>query len=186
MARAVLDGRPLPRGVNDVNFGYTMNTQTYDTLGGRVVQLLSVRVDRLTISAHAGTRDDLLRLVDFAAVRMEMHAASELPVRLEIPSRDWFFDVWVVTMPAIRLDVQSVAYEYRMDFEVEQASDKVKQIAETRALRRIAEDIGFDPSKYTWRDSEVQSRVNELTGQVSNALTEGVNAVGIGQGGRIE
>lgn len=181
MARAMLDGQPLPRGINGMGFGYTMNTQTYDTLGGRVVQLLSVKVDTLQISAHAGSRDALLQMFDFVAATMEVQTMSELPVRLEIPSRDWAFDVWVVAMPAMRFDVQTVAYEYQLRLEVEQASDEALEVAETAALQRLASDIGFDPSHYTWTDIEIQDQLNQTTDAVNVPL----GTTGIGEGGRI-
>jgi len=143
---ATLAGRSLPFDPNAVRWSYKLNTRTEDTLGGRVIQILSTSIESLTWEADAGSRDNLLAIVDTVVFCMQHHVTTQDPVRLEVPSRGWFLDVYARSMPEIGWGVEDVAFPYRITFEVEEdQGGAVTQQILSAELARLSAGVGYDP-----------------------------------------
>src|SRR4030067_2149295 len=76
-----------------VNWGYQEDVTSQDTIGGRVVQLLSVQVQDITVEGRAGSRGELQRLAENVRDIMAFHVRTPRPVSLRVPSRNWNFIV---------------------------------------------------------------------------------------------
>lgn len=150
MKAATLDGFQLPFNPNEVNWGYTLNTASYDTLGGRVVQILSAKIDTLNWKAVAGSRRNLLRVYEKVQSIMEKHAETQMPVRLVVPSRQWTFDVYVTSMPAMSFDTKTVSFGYDLTLEIDEDFGSVTQTIMTRELERISATIGYNEDYHNW------------------------------------
>jgi hypothetical protein len=130
-----------------VNWGYKENTVSRDTIGGRVVQLLSVMVTGISVQGKAGSREELQTMSENVRQIMEYHIKTLRPVTFRVPSRRWDFKVYVTAMPQIGWDVSSTSYPYQLQLEVEEdlTGVKVRDI-EATALFRLYEGIGYNPS----------------------------------------
>lgn len=147
---AILDDRRLPFNPNSVSWGYRINTSTQDTLGGRVVQLLSTRVDSMSFEADAGNRSNLLSIYDHVGDVMDKQVETERPVKLTVPSRGWVFDVFVTGMPAMRFDVRTVTFGYRLDLEVYEDYGSISKVVTSKELERLSADIGYNEELFRW------------------------------------
>lgn len=63
MSVARLGNIELPYNPNGVDWDVSVNTHVVDTLGGRVIQVLSVSLSSLTLEGDAGSRAELMRLM---------------------------------------------------------------------------------------------------------------------------
>ena len=115
------------------NWGYQENVTSQDTIGGRVVQLLSVQVQNLTVTSVAGSRIELQKVADGVSEVMKYHVKTSLPARFKVPSRKWDFRVYLTSMPQIGWDVASTTYPYQIGMAVQ---EDVSGIKSAQILRR--------------------------------------------------
>jgi hypothetical protein len=129
---------------DSVTWSYKENISSQDTIGGRVVQLLSVQIEGISIQGRSGSRGELQRMSDNIRSIMEYHIKSSRPVAFRVPSRKWYFVVYVTAMPQIGWDVASTSYPYQIELAVEQdlVGLQAKKIEES-ALLRLAEGVGY-------------------------------------------
>src|SRR3954471_741544 len=105
---------------DSANWDYKENISSQDTIGGRVVQLLSVNVGAVTVQGKAGSRAELQRLADNIRTLMDFHIRTSLPVNFRVPSRGWNFLVFVQAMPQIGWDVAATSYPYSLTLVVQE------------------------------------------------------------------
>ena len=128
-----------------VQWDYKDNATSMDTLGGRVIQLLSVKLNGLTITGRAGNRGELQRMANNLKAVMSYHVATQNPVRFKVPSRNWDFQVYVQSMPSLGWDVASTSYPYQIQLAVEEDLTGVQTKQITNAvLQNIQKDIGYN------------------------------------------
>lgn len=132
---------------NSVQWSYNTEIQSIDTLGGRVVQLLSVNIDDMTVQGVAGSRKNLQTLGEDIAAIMKYHVKTQRPVYFKVPSRRWNFLVYVESLPQLGWDVQTVSYPFQITlrFEEDLLGTKTTQLRELE-LSRLNPDIGFNPN----------------------------------------
>lgn len=157
---------------DDAHWDYKENTMSYDTIGGRVVQLLSVQISGLTITGRAGSRGELQRLAENVRRIMDYHIKTSQAVTFRVPSRQWDFRVYVQAMPQVGWDVASTSYPYSLQLAVEEdVSGLQSQKLEATALTRLAENIGYKKAFHGGEAAGFQKVVNTLlaaTGGNSN------------------
>src|SRR5580658_4647259 len=90
-ATATLDGHPFPFYINSCVWGYQMNTASFDTIGGRVIQILSTRITTMQVEGDAGDRDRLLSLYEYMISIQTKQIQTQMSSVLNIPSRGWTF-----------------------------------------------------------------------------------------------
>lgn len=129
-----------------MKWAYKLNVNSTDTLGGRVIQLLSVNIQSVTWEGEAGTKEKLVALTNRISDVMNKHVDTQRAVRLEVPTRGWVMDVYVRSMPGIGWKVDTVAYPYRLIFEVVDDYGTISGQLLSRELARLAEGIGYDPA----------------------------------------
>lgn len=130
-----------------VNWAYQENTISMDTIGGRVVQLLSVNVQGLTVEGKAGSRGELQRLAENVRSIMNFHIRTSLPVSFKVPSRRWNFRVYVEAMPQMGWDYSATTYPYSIQLQIvdDLTGIQAKKL-ERSALSRLITGIGYSPS----------------------------------------
>lgn len=151
-ATATLDGHRFPYNVNSLQWSYTLNTASFDTLGGRVIQVLSTKIDTITLQGDAGSRTNLIEVYNMIKAVGDLQVETWQSSRLVIPSRypgdtsgGWSFDVWVRGLPQMGWNVQTVTYPYSVQFEVDQDFSDLTQIITSNAIANIGQNIGFSP-----------------------------------------
>lgn len=161
-------------------WGYKQNSVSTDTLGGRVVQLLSVYVDQLMITSVAGSRSELQRVADSAKDIMDFHVSTLRPARLVVPSRKWDFKVYLTALPQIGWDIAATTYPYTMTFLIDEDISGVKtHQVEEAALARLYNGIGYDPSVHGGDPKAFDKTVKTVV----SAAALGAGATTAGKGG---
>ena len=129
----------LPFAPNELEWSYTLNKVSYDTYSGRVTQLLSVKIEQMSLQADAGSRQNLMNIYAIIKQLQDDQIKNRVPLVLTIPAdstvqfstitngqhRDqstpitlslWFNDM------QIGFDPTTVTYPYIMAFNVADAS----------------------------------------------------------------
>ena len=119
----------LPFSPNELQWSYTLNKVSYDTYGGRVTQLLSVKIDQMSLQADAGSRLNLMNIYTAIKQLQETQIVNRLPLILTVPADSTVKDsttgqstpitlyLWFNDMQ-IGFDPTTVTYPYIMDFNV--------------------------------------------------------------------
>jgi hypothetical protein len=123
-----------------------MNTSSYSTIGGRVTQLLSTRVNTIYLQGEAGSRQNLLNLYAQFKTMQDNQNLKKVSMVLNIPSQSITMNVWLEQMQ-IGWGVDTVTYQYNMAFEADGDLSSSPQLASSitnDALNRINSGIGFN------------------------------------------
>lgn len=125
----------LPFSPNDLQWSYTLNKVSYDTYGGRVTQLLSVKIDQMSLQADAGSRQNLMNTYAGIKQLQEDQIVNRLPLTLTVPadstiefsttvkgkrvshSTPIILSLWFSDMQ-VGFDPTTVTYPYIMNFNV--------------------------------------------------------------------
>jgi len=122
----------FPFSPNDLVFRYQMNKQTFDTYGGRVTQLLSVKIDTMAVTCDAGSRTNLVAYFQGMKNLQEQQIQNRSPLLLTIPATvpgdksgesGLSFYVWIRSLD-IGWDPTTVTYPFSLQLEVEDSSYK--------------------------------------------------------------
>jgi hypothetical protein len=76
----------LPFSPNELEWSYTLNKVSYDTYAGRVTQLLSVKIDQMSLQADAGSRQNLMNIYTIIKQLQEDQIVNRLPLVLTVPA----------------------------------------------------------------------------------------------------
>ena len=163
------------------SWGYQQNVGTFDTIGGRVYQLLSVSPTTLTVQGQAGSREELQVMAKQILGIMNYHINSQSPVQFVVPTRKWNFAVYVVAMPQIGWDYTTVVYPYQLQLSIEEDFGITTQDILTNQIDLLASQIGFTTTFEGGSPADFQKIVKQVTQGV--AIQGG--AVGPGYSGVI-
>ena len=163
----------FPFNINTLEWSYQLNTQSYSTIGGRVTQILSVRINTMSIQGEAGTRANLMQMFsDYKAMQNSQNQAKR-PMTFSVPSRNLVWHVWLENFQ-MGWGVTTVAYPYVIYFEVFQDISGAATNASTAdALSRIINinkgNIGFSGD---WTGLSTSSHNVQYT-DILNAINNG-------------
>jgi len=136
----------FPYNINSLSWTYQMNTQSMSTIGGRVTQLLSARINTMNLQGEAGSRSNLLNLYEQFKTMQDNQNLNKVSMTLSIPSQNLTFKVFLEQMQ-IGWGIDTVTYMYNMYFEVDQDLSGASALNSTivnDALGRISNGIGFN------------------------------------------
>lgn len=168
---------------DEVKWSISNNSITRDTIGGRVVQLLSARVEQMTVIGKAGSRAELQKLALNLKKLMDYQTTSQYPVRFKVPSKGWNFKVYIQNVSSLGWDYAATTYPYELTLLVQEDSTGLTnlQIRE-ETLSRLATGIGY-VDKYHGGNAEEALAISEAylnsVGHIRNnssASTEGTLA----------
>lgn len=129
---------------DEVKWKLSNNTVSRDTIGGRVVQLLSSKVEQMTVIGRAGSRGELQNLAINLKKIMEYQVKTQYPVNFKVPSRKWNFKVYVQNVSSLGWDFATTSYPYELTLLVqEDLTGLSKKTVEREALERLREGIGY-------------------------------------------
>lgn len=101
---------------DQVTWAYGLNTQTYPTYGGEVVQILSVYFDDLTIRGTTGSVAELEHIYSWFISYMQNATQgtahpiyNQQPVVFNYYERNWTFNIWPKSLPGFRYGRDVVA-----------------------------------------------------------------------------
>jgi hypothetical protein len=140
-----------------VNWGFKENVAIKETIGGRVIQVLSVQVQQMIFQGMAGTRRELQRLALNIDKIMTYNINYRRPVRLTIPSRKWDFLVYPQGLPRIGWDITTVPHPFELTLAVEEDFGIVTDQILQHEIDRLAKDIGYDSK---WHGGDAAAWLN--------------------------
>lgn len=157
----VKDGNQLTihTGANQFEWSYGLNTVTYDTYGGEVVQILSAFVDDVTISGQCRDYAEMERIYSWFVeyIQVATQGGSGLgsfnpdPVTMTYPYRDWTLQIIPTQLPGLRWGRDVVAPEWQITASVYEEDPEMAYHTRTAAelgigdFGKLTADIGYDP-----------------------------------------
>jgi hypothetical protein len=128
---------------------YTLNTKTDTTYGGRVMQLLSTRIEEFEMEFEAGGgRWEYMRDVLYFMRDILNGQRDGTPCIFEHTSRGYKFKGYLTNFP-LEDRWDELVRPFKVTFKVQEDISGVLSTATLNAeLRRLREDVGFRRSKY--------------------------------------
>lgn len=144
-------GKSLPfrTNPNSINWTYTLNTKVEETSGGRVIQILSVKMDDLVVTAEAGRGGwDYVEQVGLFMRDMMVNQRSGEAGVFEYPNRGWKFRVYAAAFP-FKDSWTDIAKEFTLNFKIQEdvAGIAMSQTIDAE-LNKLREGIGYTKNEY--------------------------------------
>jgi hypothetical protein len=144
-------------GVNDVFWTYALNTQTFPTYGGEVVQILSAFTDDLTVTGEIKTYKAMERIYEWFLYYFQVAtqgASGETPydqqtVAVSYPERGWDWTVKPKGLPGFRYGLEVVVPTWGVICHVEEEGEETKEMniqAAIDGIKKLHPGIGYDPT----------------------------------------
>lgn len=136
---------------NEIWWSYGLNTHVEETYGGRVVQILSTRIEDLVIKVDCGRGgwDYMKQVVDFLRKMMvEQREKGGTTATFNYTTRHWRMKVFALSVP-FQDSVTAVNRELTLQFKVqEDVSGVMSQMALDQTLQRLKDGIGMTRPEY--------------------------------------
>jgi hypothetical protein len=164
---------------NAVNWSYTLNTNVDQTYGGRVVQILSTRIDDMVVKVECGkggweyNYNLVLFLRDLLVAQRNPQSP---PATFEYTTRNWKFNVFGLSIP-FKDSVEATVRELELHFKVqEDVSGVVSGAILDATLAKLQDGIGWTRNQYNSGSTYGQYKGPE-TGPVGpiQSVTNGLN-----------
>ena len=169
-ATLVLPNSPtiaLPYNPNNTLWNYELNRQVMDTYGGRVIQILSVSTQQMTMTGDAGSRKKLLyffsELKKMQVNQIEQQCAAILTIPATFAENGKITQSVYIDTVNLGIDYSTVTYPYNIIFQVEDNS--ASDVLVSNSLKEIASAFNYSPGVG-----------NTITGKLS-LLYQGLNTV---------
>lgn len=160
------------RSVRQLAFGYKLNTASFDTAAGRVVQVLSAQVTELTVTGQATSFSEYMGLVKFVRNLMLWQANNHGNARLT--AGGYVLDV---TARGVTLQEQltQATYPWKVTFDIDQ---DVNGVVTTDAMGSVfdgvAKNIGWTAGKQGFHGGD-GTKPSVMTAGTSEATSSGVS-----------
>jgi hypothetical protein len=140
-------------GANEIAWSYGLNTQTYPTYAGEVVQILSTYIDTLTITGEVRSyakMEEIYRWFLFYIQDATQGGRSEEPVYMKYPHRGWTLTIQPIQLPGLRYGRDVVIPTWQMQAHVIDPDPEQAELTIDAAMnpemanfRTLTADIGF-------------------------------------------
>lgn len=143
---------------NSMTWKYVLNTKTQNTYGGRVIQILSTKIDDLTVVADCGRGGwPYMKHVGLFFRDLLIDQRNGTPATFEYTTRGWKLAVFAQAIP-FRDKVGDVNRQFQMSFKVqEDVSGILSQVTMSTALQRLQDGVGFQLGQYNRSHSNYTS-----------------------------
>lgn len=136
-------------------YKYSMKVNPEDTYGGRVIQILSCKIDSLVISGSirpkkgGGQFEAMEKFADDIRSIMDWQAQNKTPLQFSYPALDWTGKVYLLGYKDVRYDVGTSVATYTLTFDIDSGFEGVKTVA-------VNNDLGFEniPDGVNWVRNE--------------------------------
>jgi hypothetical protein len=136
---------------NEIWWSYTLNTNVEQTYGGRVVQILSTRIEDLIVKVDCGRGgwEYLNQIVDFIRQMMiDQRESGGTPGTFSYTTRRWNMKVYSLSVP-FQDQVTAVNRELELRFKVlEDLNGEISRTSLSTELARLQDGVGFHKSGY--------------------------------------
>jgi len=114
-------------GANSIYWGYQLNSKTYPTYGGEVVQILSCLITDLEIQGECRNYLQMEDIYNYFATYMQFASQGVSgkdvkflgnPIKMSVPSRGWVLKIIPKSVPGFRIATDVVAPEWKMTAQV--------------------------------------------------------------------
>ena len=143
---------------NSVTWEYNLKTNTEETYGGRVIQVLSTNIDNLRVTADAG-RGGWAYIeqvaIFFRDMLFDQREGFGEPGVFRYPPRGWELKVFALNFP-FKDSVEDVAREFTMAFKVQEDVSGIvtTSLIETE-MAKLSKGIGFTRNAYNTPEQEL-------------------------------
>lgn len=178
---------------NSIEWSYGMNTQSYPTYGGEVVQILSCYIDDITITGDLRLYSDAENVHAYfinymqAATQGTGHANSPrfdtTPVKFTYVERGWTFDIYPKSLPAFKWGRDVIVPTWTVTAAVSEVGNEITDILVDQALQSYmagqgveffgtaTAGIGFkEDNPFSGLISEDQKDINKLADFFNNLI----------------
>lgn len=132
-------------GIDQISWGYGLNTQRYPTYGGEVIQILSAYVDDLTVTGTLQTYMDMevfySYFMRYTQAASAMGPRDDRPMTFTYAHRGWSFNIIPTSVPGYRKATDVVAPQYKLVAFVDDSAgdaDDLKDLITTEAEMKLA------------------------------------------------
>lgn len=177
---------------DEVKWSYKNNTISRDTIGGRVVQVLSASVEAMTVIGRAGSRERLQIFSRDLKNVMQYHIKTSEPVSFKVPSRNWDFRVYIQNVSSLGWDVTTTSYPYQITLIIEEdLNNIIGYQLKDNTFDNLIKGIGYNPEFHGGNTGEATRYVEAMQNALGaidlglGAATDGQNRamVRVGSGG---
>lgn len=150
----------VPTGANMITWGYGLNTVTYPTYGGEVVQILSAYLTDMSIGGDVQSYYHMEDIYIWFLVYMNIatqgptaagqpgkSSFNEEPITMFYPHRQWSFSIRPKSLPGLHMGIDVVAPTWQMTAAVIEADPEVEAFTLKGAmegLEQIQNGLGFE------------------------------------------
>lgn len=166
----------------EVTWGNNLRTQTTDTYGGKVVQVLGVNLTSLNVSVVAGSRGYkyVSSLMKYFKDTADWCRNTMKPAKFVYPKMGYNLSVWPKSI-TYQDQVGNVVYPIDMTFEIEEdLAGNVKKSTMLKELSRLAEGIGYTKSVYNYPTAEDEKELDDRAAKASSAISMADKSIGEG------
>lgn len=162
---------------DEVKWSYKNNTVSRDTIGGRVVQILSSTVEVMSVTGRAGSRRELQTMSNNLKKVMQYQIKTSEPVNFKVPSRNWNFLVYIQNVSGLGWDVTTTAYPYELNLMIQDdltgiASKKINQEVFDKLINSAGQPgIGYNPQYHGGNLTEATRYIEAMNNALNNVST---------------
>lgn len=128
----------VPIGPDEVAWGYALNTATFPTYGGEVIQILSAYIEDLKIAGTVMTYRQMKEIYDFFGSYMTNATQGEkgtgeynqTPMIFRYPHRGWEFEIQPLRAPGFAYGLEVIAPTWEMEAHIVDATPNVQTLEE--------------------------------------------------------
>lgn len=170
---------------NKIRWSYVPHYREDPTYGGRVLQLLSAKIDDLVVSIDSGRggRQYYNEVVDFVKDMM-IEQKNGKTATFEYTTRGWKLDVYATSIPYAN-EVENVLHPLELNFKVqEDVSGIMTQNSLSKELKDLQDGVGWKKSKYNQPDVNAGRdgesgwwNIGQLGGELAGAVGDLAEAV---------
>jgi hypothetical protein len=143
----------VPIKPDEITWSYGLNTQTYPTYGGEVVQILSMNVGDMSVTGTLRSYKQMERVYSWFLSYMQQatqgrNSASYdmTPVEFEYLARGWKFKIMPNQLPGFKYGREVVAPSWKISASVVEVDDDFQNIVLSQGqFNGIASGAGFEP-----------------------------------------
>jgi hypothetical protein len=143
---------------NEISWTYYLNTKVENTYGGRVVQILSTKMDDLTVKVDCGLGGwpYLMKVCTYFRDLLVNQRKGE-PADFQYTTRGWHMKVFALSIP-FQDQVEATVRELSLQFKVqEDVSGVISGQTLSAELKRLQTGIGFQRSPYNTGSGQFSS-----------------------------
>lgn len=123
-------------GMDEISWGYNLNTVNWPTYGGEVVQILSVYIDDMqvmgTVRTYEDAEDIYTFFANYIAIATQGNAGhgsyDQTPMTMTYAPRGWHFDIQPLTVPGFGYSFDLVAPVWQMTAHIVDSSPDVHHL----------------------------------------------------------